>query len=90
MRIERPLPVDGQAARITELWAWTVIDPMTDTEGIVSAKLPGGGGVPLVTSMKSLVEAMGVLAEAAVRSAQEPRPVLQLRRFVPVEPDEEL
>lgn len=83
MRMERPLPMDGQPARITELWAYTTVDPMTDVEGVLSAQMPGGGSMPLVTSMRSLADRLLPFAEAAVRSAEEPRPVLSLRHFIP-------
>lgn len=85
VRIERPLPPDGVPARITELWAWTAIDPLTDVEGIVAAKLSNGGGLPLVSGTKAIIERMGYLAERACRSAEEPRPVPRLRRFVPAD-----
>lgn len=88
MKVERPRPADGQAPRITELWAWTAIDPMTDTEGIVSARLPGIGVVPLVTSMRTLADRMEPHAKETARAAQEPRPVVQLRHFVAVEDDQ--
>lgn len=82
IKVERPLPVEGQAARITELWAWTNIDPMTDTEGIVAVKSHNGGALPMVFSMRSMAERYRPLAEEFIRSAQEPRPTLHLRRFV--------
>lgn len=85
MNVERPLPVEGQPPRITELFAWTVIDPMTDVEGILAAKFPGGGGLPLVASMREVAEKMRPIAEATVRAAEEPRPILKLRRFVPAD-----
>lgn len=86
MEVERPLPPEGQPPRITELWAWTAVDPMTDTEGIIAAKLPDRS-LPLVTSTRSMAERMRPWAEAAARLAQEPRPVVQLRRFVPAQED---
>lgn len=82
MRVKRPLPVEGQPPRITELWAWTVIDPLTDVEGILAAELPEGGAMPMVGATKQLLENYRPLAEEAVRAAGKPRPVLQLRRFV--------
>lgn len=85
MRIERPLPPDGAPPRITELWAWTAIDPLTDVEGIVAAKLPSGGGLPLVSGTKAIIDRMEFWAVEACRSAQEPRPVPRLRRFVPAD-----
>lgn len=86
MRIERPLPVSGQPPRIAELWVWTCIDPMTDTEGVISVRpVRGGTAMPLVTTMRSMAERMRPLAEAFVREAEEPRPILQLRHFTPTE-----
>lgn len=81
MKVERPLPLDDQSPRITELWAWTAIDPMTDVEGIVAAK-GRGTTLPLVSSMQRIAEAYRPFAEAAIREAADPRPVLRLRRFV--------
>lgn len=83
-RVERPLPRVGQPSRITELWVWTALDPMTDVEGIVAAKTRDGGGIPLVTMRRDLADRLRVFAEEAMRTAEEPRPVLQLRRFVSV------
>jgi len=88
VRAERPLPVDDQPPRITELWAWTTLDPMTDVEGILGGKLPGLGiAVPLVTSMRRLAERLRPIAEEAVRGMAEPRPILMLRHFVPAPGD---
>lgn len=87
-RLERPLPVEGQPARITELWAWTAIDPLTGVEGILGAKLPGGGGLPMVTTMRAVAERMRPHVEAVIGEAQDPRPVAQLRRFVAAEESE--
>lgn len=83
IRAERPLPADGQAPRITELWVWTALDPMTDTEGIMAMKTPRGGGLPLVTTMRDMAERMRPTVDGLIRNAQEPRPVAQLRRFIP-------
>lgn len=88
LTVERPLPVDGQGPRITELWAWTSLDPMTDTEGIVAVKTARGGGLPLVTTMREMADRYGPLAQAAVEAAQEPRPTIRLRHFVPAEDDD--
>lgn len=85
VEIQRPLPLDGQAPRITELFVWTAIDPMTDTEGIVSAVLPQGGGLPLVSSIRRVAENMRPWAEMAALHAEAPRPIVRLRRFVEVE-----
>lgn len=87
MRLDRDPPVDGQEARITELWVWTSFDPMTDTEGVMAAKLPNGGGLPMVTTMRSQAERMRPLVDAAIRSAEEPRPIPTLRHFVPADDD---
>ena len=86
VKIERPLPVDGQSPRITELWAWTAIDPLTDTEGIVAARRRvGGGALPLVTGTRAVAESMRPFAEEVVRSSEDPKPVVRLRRFVQVD-----
>lgn len=82
MRVDRPLPVYGQAPRITELWAWTAIDPMTDTEGIISARMPGGKEMPLVTSMRDMADRLATIAGATVAAAEPPRPSIRLRHFV--------
>lgn len=85
MKVERPLPADGQAARITELFVWTSVDPMTDVEGVLAWRMPQGGAIPLVSSMRSMAERMGPVVDEMMRSAEEPRPVARLRRFVPAE-----
>jgi hypothetical protein len=82
VKVERPLPLDGQSARITELWAWTAIDPLTDTEGIIAARLPGLGVTPMVTSMRTTAEVMESVAREAVRGAEHPKPTVQLRHFI--------
>lgn len=87
MRVERPGPARGQAPRITELWAWTALDPMTDTEGIMSARMRDGSEMPMVTSVRRIAEQMQPWVDAAARSAEEPRPVARLRHFVPAEED---
>lgn len=84
MKLERPLPAEGQASRITELWAWTALDPMTDVEGIMAARFPSGS-MPLVTTMRRLAEELRPVAEDVARTAQEPRPEIRLRRFVPAD-----
>lgn len=86
MRVERPGPARGQEPRITELWAWIALDPMTDTEGIVGAQI-AGEWMPLVTSIRATAERMRPAAEAAMRATEHPQPVLRLRRFVQVEDD---
>lgn len=84
MKVERPLPAEGQAARITELWAWTTIDPMTDTEGIIAAKLPTGGAMPLVSTVEDLARRYEWIALEACRATAEPHPSNpRLRRFIP-------
>lgn len=88
MKLERPLPVDGQPPRITELWAWTAIDPMTDVEGILAATGQDGIRMPLVTGTRVVAERLRPYAEAAAAIAEEPRPVVRLRHFVPAEEDQ--
>lgn len=56
MKVERPGPVEGQARRMTELWCWTVVDPLTDTEGIIAVTMPGGRSVPMVGATRELIE----------------------------------
>lgn len=88
IRVERPLPAEGQQSRITEVWAWTTVDPLTDTEGIIAAKLPGGGALPLVGTVESLVRRYEWFALEACRAAADPHPSHpRLRRFVPADPD---
>lgn len=82
MRVERPLPAEGQGPRITELWAWTNIDPMTDTEGIIAAKMPNGVTLPLVTTVRDMADQMWPIVDEVIRSAAEPRPVARLRHFI--------
>lgn len=83
MRVERPLPAEGQQARMTEVWAWTAIDPMTDVEGIISARSPKGGLLmPLIGGTRHLVERLRPYAEAVVAESEEPKPTIQLRHFV--------
>lgn len=83
--LERSGPAQGQAPRISELWAWCALDPMTDTEGIVAARLHDGGSLPLVGATRALVEKWEPMARLAVEAAEPPRPVLRLRRFVAAE-----
>lgn len=82
-RMERPLPADGQAHRISELWAWTAIDPLTDIEGVLALKHPQV--MPLVFSVERLARLATPIAEAACRAAGEPRPVPRLRHFLPAD-----
>ena len=81
-RVERPLPVEGQPSRITELWAWTTVDPLTDIEGIAALRLPGGGALPLVSTMESLARRYEPMAQALVAASLDPKPTVRLRRFV--------
>jgi hypothetical protein len=85
LTVERPLPVDGQGPRVTELWAWVALDPMTDTEGIIAAKTRGGGAMPLVSTVKRIADRFKPVAQAVVAEAQEPRPTATLKHFVLVE-----
>lgn len=82
MRVEDPGPVGDQGARITELWAWTAISPTYDTEGIVSARPPEGGGLPMVSSMRSIMEKFRPFAEEVGRQTGA---VIRLRHFVAVD-----
>jgi hypothetical protein len=67
---------------MSEMWAWTAIDPLTDTEGIISARHPRGMMMPLVGAVEHIVRGLQPIAEAVVRDSAEPRPVLRLRHFV--------
>lgn len=80
--VERPLPVDGQEPRITELWAWTAIDPMTDVEGIIGIQVRGGQKLPAVVATKRIADAMEPMVREAERGMAEPRPTFRLRRFI--------
>lgn len=82
MNVERPLPVAGQPPRIVELWAWTATDPLTDTEGIISARTHDGQHLPLVASVERLARLMEPLAREAVAKTEHPRPTAQLRHFI--------
>lgn len=83
VNFERPLPADDQPPRITELWAWTIVDPLTDVEGIIALRRPGRA-FPLVGSMRRTMEAMKPWADAI---AQEAETTAMLRRFVPADDD---
>lgn len=85
MRVERPGPAKGQAVEITELWAWTAYDPMTNVEGIMAWKMPDGGAIPLVTSMRDMADRMEPAVREVVATALDPKPVPRLRRFVPAD-----
>ena len=81
MRVDPPGRATGQADRITELWAWTVIDPRNDVEGILGARLRSGA-MPMVASTRSVIEKLAPLAREA---AAEVGAMPMLRRFVPDE-----
>lgn len=78
MRIEHPGPVPGQGDRITEIWAWTCIDPLTDTEGIVSLKSPQA--IPLIASNETTARKAAPFVKELARQMEAP---IRLRRFVP-------
>jgi hypothetical protein len=78
MKVERPGPIPGQKPRITEIWAWTALDPMTDNEGIIAAN-----GLPLVTTVRAQADRLKPIVDGLIAAAEDPKPVAQLRRFVP-------
>lgn len=82
MEIHRPLPPDVQSARITELWCWTVIDPLTDVEGIIAVTL-AGKSVPMVGATRELVERYEPFARRMGHEIEAP---VALRRFVAAPP----
>lgn len=71
-----------EARRMTEVWAWTVIDPLTDTEGIIAVTLPGGRSVPMVGATRSLIEKFYPFVQQVARE-METEPIL--RHFVQAE-----
>lgn len=55
--------------RITELHAW-IATSEDGSEGLVAGGIEGMGMVPLVTSRRHIAEAMGRVAERALREAR--------------------
>lgn len=80
MKIAPPGRANGQADRITELWAWTVVDPRNDVEGIVAMQEPLV--MPLVASTRTVAEQYAPYVTAIERQTGAP---VRLRRFVAVE-----
>jgi hypothetical protein len=80
IRVERPGRATGQADRITELWAWTVVDPITNVEGILSFRSLTTREMPMVVTVRRLADQLEPFAQAVGREiGATPR----LRRFIP-------
>jgi hypothetical protein len=70
--------------RIEALWAWTVVDPADNQEGIPGVPAPGGGVMPLVASDRVRLEELRPIAQQFADMLKSP---VRLRRFVPGDVD---
>ena len=84
-------PLDQPAAgdprydgfRIASVWAFTVVDPADDQEGLITLASPSGP-MPMIASDRVRLDRMRPVA--AIVARQLGRPVT-LRKFVPSDPD---
>lgn len=81
---EHPLAGDEvyRGFRITSLWAWTVVDPADDQEGIAAFLGADGTWVPLIASDRVRLNDLQPLADRTAQALGRP---VRLRRFVPAE-----